>query len=885
LLIQVGLPSSSHAEEEKIDRDWRFHIDPQSVGMDQGWARVDFDDARWSVLEAGKSWSVQGYFNYSGIAWYRKRIELSPGFRGKFLIFYGANDRSTVFFDGVQVTDHRPTSNPRFRGFFRSTPPFRLRLPNRPSVLVAIRIEGMDTHAISAYTPGPGLAGDVKLSNEVLMRFRGYWLAPDEWVTRDQWLAAMRQARTQRRAELHRDSRIYVGPYSWSRGDFVQTFIHVYDTQFYDARKGRYRIEEYLDDGVKRFGGYDSILLWYTSFNIGVDNQNQFDMLRDMPGGFAGLKEIIHRAHARGVKVFIAFNPWDRDTRPEGRPAEESLAEIVKQVGADGAFLDTTDNNPQERMRREFDARLPGTVFDTEGCPGDEGINTVNGCWGQTFPSAGYYGHIRGLPVVKWTEPRVMIHYDGDVFRHDRSVILQHVFLNGTGVVIWENIFGAWNRYSERQQTEVRRFAPILRYGRDLLASDAWEPFYPTLLGDVDAHYWPGPSRALWTIVNWGDRSRSGAVLRALYKPGRRYFDLWHGVEISPTLQGGTATLTVSEIEPHGFGAILALDGEPDSLLRTLLARQHREAAKRLADYSDEFVPPSSPSLRFVERTSLACPSAPPPNMILVPAIDNFMMRISHNLGEPGCYPDDDGADWSQRQHFMDEDNDHYRNIHHAIRVPHLPAFFMDEFLVTKLQYQQFLEQSGYQPGDLDNFLKDWDWTDPKHPKPPMGKDNHPVVWVDLDDARAYAQWAGKRLPTEEEWQYAAGGKDYLRYPWGNRWEAGLANDDGSGTTPIDAFPQGKSPFGLYDMSGNVWEWTESERDDGNRYALLRGGSYYQVGGSAWYFDRYVTRQLGLGERSARPVNYHAKLFLMGPSMDRKSTIGFRCVKDAMPQQ
>ena len=154
------------------------------------------------------------------------------------------------------------------------------------------------------------------------------------------------------------------------------------------------------------------------------------------------------------------------------------------------------------------------------------------------------------------------------------------------------------------------------------------------------------------------------------------------------------------------------------------------------------------------------------------------------------------------------------------------------------------------------------------------------MVWVDLDDARAYATWAGKRLPTEEEWQYAAGGAEQLRYPWGDAMKAGVADDKGPTTAPVEAFPGDSSPFGIHDMSGNVWQWTDSEHNDGNRYALLRGGSFYQVGGSSWYFDRFVHMGLSKGEWSARPVGYHVKMFLMSPSEDRKATIGFRCVKD-----
>jgi hypothetical protein len=494
LSVLFAFTPPGHAEELKLNDGWRFHLDPESTGTKQDWAGPGFNDAAWPVLQAGKSWSAQGYFNYSGTAWYRMRIDIPVEFQGKFLVFYGANDRATVFLDGFKTAEHGPPPDPSLRGFYTSTPPFRIRLPAKPSVLIAIRIEGKDTHRI--YAPGPGLAGDVALSTDVAVRFRGYWLAPDEWVTREEWLAAMAKVRAERRAELHHDGRIYTGPYSWSTGNFVQGFIYVYDTQFYDREKGLYRIDEYLDDGVRRFGGYDSILLWQSYTNIGVDEQNQFDMLRNMSGGLTGLKSVVERAHERGVKVFIAFNPWDTATRPEGREPEETLAEILSQTGADGIFLDTTDNiEPQERLRAAVDSLRPGAVFDTEGCPGDAGIETVNGCWGQDFAAASYYDHVRGVPVVKWTEPRVMIHYDGDRWRHDRGVMLQHAFLNGTGVLIWEDIFGSWNRYSERQKAAIRRFAPILRYGRDLLASDAWEPFYPTLLRDVDAHYWPDGAR------------------------------------------------------------------------------------------------------------------------------------------------------------------------------------------------------------------------------------------------------------------------------------------------------------------------------------------------------------------------------------------------------
>ena len=155
--------------------------------------------------------------------------------------------------------------------------------------------------------------------------------------------------------------------------------------------------------------------------------------------------------------------------------------------------------------------------------------------------------------------------------------------------------------------------------------------------------------------------------------------------------------------------------------------------------------------------------------------------------------------------------------------------------------------------------------------KPPADKLDHPVVYVDLDNARAYARWAGKRLPTEQEWQYAAQGSEVRQYPWGNDMTPGRCNDGKrGGTTSVTAFPDGRTPSGIWDLCGNTWEWTESERNDGRtRFCIIKGGSYYAAQGSNWYMDG--------GPRSN---SFAAKFLMMWPGLDRWPTVGFRCVAD-----
>jgi formylglycine-generating enzyme required for sulfatase activity len=151
----------------------------------------------------------------------------------------------------------------------------------------------------------------------------------------------------------------------------------------------------------------------------------------------------------------------------------------------------------------------------------------------------------------------------------------------------------------------------------------------------------------------------------------------------------------------------------------------------------------------------------------------------------------------------------------------------------------------------------------------PANLADHPVVYVDLDDARAYAAWCGKRLPTEPEWQAAAQGNDGREWPWGGAFDPAKCNPGGA-TLPVRALPEGRSPAGCHQMSGNVWEWTESVRDDGHtRFCMLRGGSWFRAEGSGWYVPG-----------GPQPCTSHAKFLLLWPGLDRCSTVGFRCVKD-----
>ena len=177
---------------------------------------------------------------------------------------------------------------------------------------------------------------------------------------------------------------------------------------------------------------------------------------------------------------------------------------------------------------------------------------------------------------------------------------------------------------------------------------------------------------------------------------------------------------------------------------------------------------------------------------------------------------------------FLYGDDKQEENVEHP--------FFIDVYPVTNGQYKKFIEAGGYTDDGI--LQKCWSeegrkWRQknsiiiPKYWKDEKGNQpEHPVVGVSYYEAEAYAKWAGKRLPTEEEWEKAARGEDGREYPWEGEFDREKCNSSESsilGTTRVDRYPNGVSPYGCYDMAGNVWEWTsETEEKD----FVLRGGSW-----------------------------------------------------------
>ncbi len=374
----------------------------------------------------------------------------------------------------------------------------------------------------------------------------------------DSWLADIRHWRDERRIRVGYDGSRYDEPeFQWTQSSFIQPQMMVHERYFYDPVAGKYTVDRYLDDLLQRYGGIDSILIWPTYPNMGIDSRNQHDLIRSMPGGVAGVRQMIADFHRRGVRVFFPMMMWDQGTRAPDRSWPDEIASLMAAVGADGINGDTQDGVPLAFPLAAEKSGYP-LVFEPEGGPSDEALAWNLLTWGQyQFPFT---------PLVdkyKWLETRHMVNIS-DRWNRDKTSDLQFAFFNGVGWESWENIWGIWNGITPRDAEATRRVATIERGVAPFLVSKDWEPMAPMLHYGVYASRWPRDSQNLWTIVNRNEYDVQGDQMEVDAAPGMHYFDLYHGVELKPEDRGAGKHVLVFPIEASGYGAVLATKGDLD---------------------------------------------------------------------------------------------------------------------------------------------------------------------------------------------------------------------------------------------------------------------------------------------------------------------------------
>merc|ERR1711865_254406 len=485
----------------------------------------------------------------------------------------------------------------------------------------------------------------------------------------------------------------------------------------------------------------------------------------------------------------------------------------------------------------------------------------------------GYYGNwAKGYPQIPQvdrfkfiTKGKFMTNIcDRWAFRKTDN--LQTAWFNGAGYESWENVWGTWNGITPYDGEAIRRVGAMLRHfgGEGFLQSPEWEPHTLEVFQDgIYASKFPLAARraTLWTVVN---RKPGNMLVDLTVKEGRNYFDCYHGTQLHSVPMGANNLAHVSgphvsfPIEPYGFGCVFETDEDPSDKLQTFLDHMQKITAKPLASYDYIWKPLPQ---QMVEIPPTAKATEAPAGTVLVPHEPNFVFAVR------GVEIEGDALPTAIDVQYPWEDHPQREHFHHMALGP----FYMDKYPVTNANYSAYLEATWFRPDDVYNWLKNWNGSTTA----PAEIADLPVQYISLGEARAFCAWKGARLPHSYEWQYAAQGPDGRKYPWGNDKDQSKFPVEKSGNTflgsePVTAHaPDGDSVFGVSDMVGNVWQYTDEFQDDHTRSVIIRGGSNYRPGGSLWYFPQ------------AKELDSHDRYFLFDHRYERAGSLGFRCVVDA----
>lgn len=618
----------------------------------------------------------------------------------------------------------------------------------------------------------------------------------------------------------------------WTNGNYVMGFVYIWDTDFWDLKEGRYKVNEYCRLMEQEYGGMQSVILWHSYPNIGIDERNQFDFFRYMPGGLEGLKQVVADFHKNNVRVFLTYNPWDQDTRRPQNSDNEELAAIIEEIDADGIFLDTWNSGVgntsvftvKTYLREALRNKGRELALTSELLPDFNhlvGPEALLSSWGQKTQTYNY----TDLSWPKWIMPSHKQYYIQRM-ASDKKEILSYAWINGQGIQLWDNVFGRMNPWNAKDRQALCKMNAIWKSFGKIYLTDNWKPFFPSGNKEIISSIWEAKESKIINLVNI-TRDTLPFVMEAEQENDCSYYDLWNGVPLIPAEVGGKRVI---QTDIFNFGCILVTARASDNL-QELLDHQKRETRKTLPD-PDTFVITLSTKvpLKFFYKSN---PKSGFKTELLSVKGGTYTFHTEHYWREGGCYPNMDGKHnddllTTEREGSLIVLHNHTEKIDSYEIMPQV---------VTNRQFQKFLAATRYKPIFAENFLKHWNGKEC-----PDSILDEPVVYVSLEDARAFTEWAGMRLPSEWEWQLAA------------------------------------ESLGDKFVYNKVFEWNESERYDGNnRFVNLRGGcSRWFMTTSYWYLPTAKRDEVIGG-----PQRYdsYVKYFLMYPGMDRASTIGFRCIR------
>lgn len=677
----------------------------------------------------------------------------------------------------------------------------------------------------------------------------------------------------------------------WIRHSYVIHLLQAWDKFYYDSKDKKFHWKEFLERGKRLYGGDDVVGIWPTWPSLGLDQRNQFDLFRDLPGGTAGLKNMGQELRKQSSHLFICYNPWDESTRSEGHLA--GLGNLIQQTQADGVVLDTKGASSKE-LQEAADNIKPGVVMYSEGMavPKD-----MPGIVAGRVHNALYY--VPMLNLNKLIQTPFAIFRVAELYKEPIQREFATSFFNGYGTEL--NIFAPGQPdWVEEQYKYLGKTSRLLREHSHQFTDGQLTPLMEVPVDSIWANCWERNGKKIYTIYSIRPEGFKGNLLEVAPEKGKHYVDLWHHKLLEPVLSNGkfwiegeTAAFHKKWLGTNNEGEVdclaelpqlIALElkgdhlhikvsegdslkiwpGNPDyekSPLSLKAGEYNLSLSQYFGRYEGDFIVQLFKNGELIDENKVTIPAGTPRKILSrVRTERRFNQSSIKATSEEVLIPEG-------RFVFKESHGDEFipypkEQVGDTIR---LDAYYMDKFPITNAQFKIFINATHYKPAEKANFLKHW-----KNNQIPKGEENFPVVYVSIDDARAYANWAGKRVPTELEWQYAAQTANGFDWPWkASEPDSSLCNLGNSRSYPVGSYPKGANAFGLQDLVGSVWQLTNDEYQNGSyRYMILKGGSYFKPSSSWWYV-----------QGGPRPLHYRQILLRVSEGFERNATVGFRLAR------
>jgi hypothetical protein len=347
------------------------------------------------------------------------------------------------------------------------------------------------------------------------------------------------------------DLRKYFQPQNtWIKKNYITHFSFAYGKETFNYKKIQFNIKKIVKDG-KEFGGYDSLIFWHQYPRLGLDNTNQWDLYKYLPEEYKSIKKIVKECHKSGIKFFIPFKPWDVRSNESLDYHAKSLENFITKTNIDGFFLDTMSSLPESFLR--IQKKFPSFEFASEGTPKEQRqIEQLTSSWDQIGDIRRNYKVEVEANMFRFVFPEHPLNL---VSRwsvgSDKDSIIKRAAFNGTGLVIWQDVFGCWLPFSKKQKQLIKKLKNVLDKFHDIIFGSNSVPLIETLSNGLICNQFSNNSnQKIFAIYNFTNKNIKGPLF-ALEPKTKIKLQQIYGMNTSLQIKKRKETLAV-------FGTVCA---------------------------------------------------------------------------------------------------------------------------------------------------------------------------------------------------------------------------------------------------------------------------------------------------------------------------------------